>query len=1490
VSLSLLGSLATALRAEEPIPDALDSALLAGPDALAARLEELGDRASSALARAQNSLAAGAVSAESGDSVRAVDSFRRASDTLPRLAVAGLLYRAVGKNTEPDELLQISLEQTLKHSPLEGARAQAALELSFVEQAKGDLTSALALLDSLGPKLDDPNLIERKSLLRLALGEPVAAQGKTSASWSEVEEVFDRRKVSPESSPSLLLLRAARALRTGEFERFVGSLQDFADAGQAGGWLGEDELGIVEATRIALLFARKSTEAAALARAKDLVVRRRGGKLMVRLLARLGAALRDGAGIALALEAGGPGSAVFDASEQVLLTHLGGERLSLPESESESGDELREELAWAISGRLGSGPKTRDFARARLGAKLGQLDDPGALEIITNWAEAEPEASGDLLGPLVQLFQGSQEAEVLQKLAQRAAEPALEVLAARWAEHAGLLEQAAASFERAASSSEPALALEGVLGLDRTVGTKQADVQRWIEIARKLPAQRGAEIMVLAALALEVSESAAALREAFELAPLGSQLRPFALLGSYVQERRAYASTSRADALEDYLNANEPELASAVAFILAFAAPNPEESREALSRLSPIERKEAIWERMYIALGDPFELLPWSATSTWAAADHFLAHAASGDRRGAYDVLVRSPDLSSPLLRSLQKSLELELGVSGSLAIDLVENTPSENEPEQREAALVDLVAFEEARNDIKSAEMWRRLLVNEGLGGARVLLGLETEALESGELPHIRALGLEVSEKLSPGDAAPYLAVEAAFALGSGELRATRRAEGLANSPFLLRTLVTEAWDRSDLPKVRAYTEKLTHYPSSELDRIGLGTELARLESSAGEPAAALARMTALSDLRKTAFVPALLAFEAWEQAENLEGAAPSSLRAGLLSRLAEASLVPEHQVLAWLEAGSEFERVGANLEAERCFESCLAIDPSLSEAFGRLRALCQGNQEKTLEVLMRRLAHPLPAVLRTDLELEVAQLLFSMERAEESEALLRSALKRSPEQVSLLKAHAQSAERLEKWSEAVASLRKACEQLPAGEEQILLLRQLATLADQKLERKELAMDAYEAILGQSPGDLGVMNSLVDIFSSLHLTDRATTLQTEVIQRTEPAEAKVRSVVKLAYLYHTLAKDRGKALSTLERASRAWPLDAQVLSVRAELLGEAGESGARRMLVERAGKEARRQLESGRLELGLLDTLATSLKLLSQNAQAQRVESAMKVLQGTGAKPESGYGPAALDAGLNAGLAPSPLSRALAALLGRTASALDLAFSFDPARSGAKKVDPQSLPELVSLAKAIGLTDFELYAAPGVPGGLIPATHEPPRFLVEQSFSSRAALEQRFLILRALKLHTLGVASFARLPVEDGAAILGGLLLLFSPNFRPPGGEVRKIGQARALLEQAFTRTGYTNDVPTLALEAVGALGSASLSRPGLSELANRAAFLGAGNLDVAARALAQAPPLPDAGAPRLRWFESEPEAMDLLLFQTSEAYLKLSERLGRR
>ncbi len=104
-------------------------------------------------------------------------------------------------------------------------------------------------------------------------------------------------------------------------------------------------------------------------------------------------------------------------------------------------------------------------------------------------------------------------------------------------------------------------------------------------------------------------------------------------------------------------------------------------------------------------------------------------------------------------------------------------------------------------------------------------------------------------------------------------------------------------------------------------------------------------------------------------------------------------------------------------------------------------------------------------------------------------------------------------------------------------------------------------------------------------------------------------------------------------------------------------------------------------------------------------------------------------------------------------------------------------------------------------------------------------------------------------------------------------------------------MVEQGLARVGYDDDVPTLALEAIGALGDRGQELgEAIRTFGMRVGLFAVGNPTDALTALSAGTdkPLPEAGPGRFRWFEGHPEAKELLLFSVSDELTRAREKAG--
>ena len=168
-------------------------------------------------------------------------------------------------------------------------------------------------------------------------------------------------------------------------------------------------------------------------------------------------------------------------------------------------------------------------------------------------------------------------------------------------------------------------------------------------------------------------------------------------------------------------------------------------------------------------------------------------------------------------------------------------------------------------------------------------------------------------------------------------------------------------------------------------------------------------------------------------------------------------------------------------------------------------------------------------------ELELQLAQLLIDADSPDEAKVHLESALSTHPESPRALRLHADVSAALGAHQSAERSLVQLRERLRPGEERTAVLRSLARLYHQHLQQYEKAMDAYQDLLQLDPNNRALKDSLVEVYCELGLAERATSLQTKIIQSAVTPDEKRDGALRLAELYETVASDPKRAGATLE-------------------------------------------------------------------------------------------------------------------------------------------------------------------------------------------------------------------------------------------------------------------------------------------------------------------------------------------------------------------
>ncbi|HSU42426.1 MAG TPA: hypothetical protein VLJ38_22745, partial [Polyangiaceae bacterium] len=181
-------------------------------------------------------------------------------------------------------------------------------------------------------------------------------------------------------------------------------------------------------------------------------------------------------------------------------------------------------------------------------------------------------------------------------------------------------------------------------------------------------------------------------------------------------------------------------------------------------------------------------------------------------------------------------------------------------------------------------------------------------------------------------------------------------------------------------------------------------------------------------------------------------------------------------------------------------------------------------------------------------------------------------------------------------------------------------------------------------------------------------------------------------------------------------------------------------------------------------------------------------------------------------------------------------------------------------------------------------------ARSTPPQIVYGTALLERGDDASRFfLLVRALKQIQARAATLARTVPTDLGPVVAGFLSALA-DYNPEGVDPKRLAEAQKRVKSAIGKS-LGNDVPMLALEVVGSLGSrASQLATALNQWANRVALLAVGSPLTALRALALASnaELPAEGPERLRWLGRHAEARDLAIFSVTEAYVEARKRLG--
>lgn len=1496
----------------------------------------------SALSKSRALCVAGLVLAQEGDTKGAEECLAKATEVSPRLAVSAMLHRMLSED-DAGASVRRSSEASMRQASQEESRIHATWALLGVLRRSDEQKEYRALLDHAArTRPADQALVlhrlahriaENQSLAGVeippALRDPVLWSQELLASHGTLTGHFTPADDFPHKK-SLALLRAARLLDKNEYLEAVTAL---GDAG-----LEEEHLFELEAAcRVTQVGQGKEATRAL----KTLAVKRPSRRIL-RNLAFRAAASDDPATLCEVLENADPKTGTFALLERALLGALGKKPLRLAEQERASLADAEPALALSLGAPTETAPvldqaseeallvqlgatldsfSKRDDKERRLGDRaalelerrggqavvvaafrlaqaLASPAGPHTIEALRGFCDAAGERRGELVVALISercfgtsaalpVYRSAAEIEPRFLEAKLHAEQLVDPHAGR-SELVQLHDQAESrwlrfvralsllAFDRASTpSEEPGAPLDLSILLSACQDLLENDEQG--EAAQQHP--ENLDVLLYSASALAEARGETFLRDAFrELLTEGSS--PYARFVQFSTDwQHAAAKTVR--------SMNEKELDRR----LDGYARSDDPTLRALARTLSDGPPRAGGD----ALGTPFEklitLLDGALLGSLDSTEFLSA---------AFLESLREPELPWRFdwLRSLLDDVEELQGDVENLASRFLAKTKDSAEPEERRFALSRLFDLDEGRGDAAAAAMWQKTLCEEFPDYLPGLFRMEELRIQEGATDRAHALRERIAAELPPRDSRAYALLFGAEALARSDLRSARKAlEPLLSeeSPpaLALRALQVVAAEKRDDALSERLDELLFLRATTDLDRCATALSAAYCRSRCERPDEARAWADKALQAKPLAFAAAQLV-------AALSSSTDPVLRAEVRETLATSAFAAPHRCALWLDAANAWQDAADPVREAASLQAVLAAEQDHREAFQRLLSLWRAGRDLSAQkrLLIDRVSR-LPASSEEFLmlTLDLSELLIKSNQAREAKEYLERALAHHPKSSKALRVHADISAKLGEHESAERSLVALRDRLPPGEDRTAVLRSLARLYSDEFGQWERAMDAFQEVLSASPGEPEARERLVEIYARLGLGERAAALQTEIIVDAQSTEDKRAGALRLADIYESACRDEKRAVATLERARKAWPLDADVLEASIRFMDRHG-GGPRGFVLDRVAKDARRKLEEGRLNAACIDTLARVALLTDAAAQNQACLLASAAYSGEPHEPLRPAGLSCLDEKLEELLAPAGLAHPLRSLFRRTGAAMDLAFAVDLGAFGARRLDIAKKDEaelderIQKISTALSQGPVEVFVAEGLGARCLPVTSRPLRFLLGSGFVSLPGRRRDYLLLRAFKIQIMGVGALSRSRPEDRSAMTVALLQLFAPSWQAMNVDARKVAQARVLIEQSFARIGYEDDLPMLALETIGALGGQTSAPLGEASkrLASRAALVGVGDLAECLEAIAasEGKALPTGGPSRFRFIEAHLEARDLILFSTSDAFTQVRTSLG--
>lgn len=915
-----------------------------------------------------------------------------------------------------------------------------------------------------------------------------------------------------------------------------------------------------------------------------------------------------------------------------------------------------------------------------------------------------------------------------------------------------------------------------------------------------------------------------------------------------------------------------------------------------------------LYER--IATEPPTDRAAWreqrAASATGAARNSLLLEAAHeyervGDKEGAVRAATAAAaGATGGLERIVLERTEIVAGSVARLADELLAQAREAQDPTVRREAyerLADLDA--RGRSDAGSALLWHRTILDEVPDHKPSLRYVEHALVGEGRDDEVEPIMSAIARVLSGspgGECSAHAGLAARLRMRAGDWDGTRDLAELGKSqpdPAIWALRLHNA-------HARVKGDDLAQHESTLalLERATRPAEVATLLVRAAETAARLGKLDEAKQLLDRAAAEDAADVATWSLvAETRKAAGDARGAAEAQESIARTSLVREHQLAAWYEAGRIW--IDEIIDDDRgiaAFEQAANLDISHADVFARLSALYaqRGSRAELAMLLERRVASVTDPNEHIALEVQRGRVLAEVGDPGGARTALEAALALQPDHTDALAAYADLCAAGGDWDSAEQAWVRLARLLATPDEQRAVYARLGNLYSVHAVNLARAELAFKEVLKRSPDDFESMERLVEIYKRMNDPARAIEAQQHLLGRVWDPATRRKRLIELSSIFETTSHDLRKAEQTLETARREFPTDVTVLRALAEFYIRQKQMPAVHILLDRAAADARRALAAGRFGPALFEMMAAVYELRGKGDAARAVSAALAAFNGepvqiVGADARGG------DPRLDDLLAPELVTPALRALLSKTGDALDAVVPLDFRAIRAAPIPHGSpiQPMIQQLAQGMGIPGIQIFVSPQLGQTCVPASSNPPTLVLGDSLLTTTNVAARaFLVARALKLIQAHASAVMRTPPKDLPVLIAAWLQLFNPSWSPQGLNPAALTDVSRRLQAALPKR-LDPDVGLMALEVAGSVGNQAVTLgPLVLAWADRAALLVVGNPSAALDGIAWSNGLRD-GAPtdaeqRAGWIGRIAEAKEIIAYCVSDAYAEARARSG--